>query len=186
MKGGNFEFHHPWALALLVLVPLVLWAMGRRRRGPVLRHPLALTLMPKRSTRGLFSRLWPVPPALYALALALTALALAQPRVRTSAPEDVSVQGIDIVIAFDVSTSMLAADFQPKDRITVAKEVIDNFIKSRTNDRVGLVVFAGEAYTQCPLTLDYSVLSNILKDVRCGVIEAVSYTHLTLPTNREV
>jgi len=171
MKGGTFELHHPWALALLALVPLVIWAMGRRRRGPVLRHPLALTLMPKRADRGLFSRLWPVPPVLYTLALALTAIALAQPRVRTSAPEDVSVQGIDIVIAFDVSTSMLAADFQPKDRITVAKEVIDNFIKSRTNDRVGLVVFAGEAYTQCPLTLDYSVLSNILKDVRCGVIE---------------
>jgi Ca-activated chloride channel family protein len=75
------------------------------------------------------------------------------------------------VIAFDVSTSMLAADFQPKDRITVAKDVVDSFIGSRTNDRVGLVVFAGEAYTQCPLTLDYQVLRQILKEVRCGVIE---------------
>jgi Ca-activated chloride channel family protein len=171
MKGGAFELHHPWALALLALVPLVFWSLRRRHGAPVLRHPLALALTPKLVDRGVLSRLWPAPPALYSLALALTAVALAQPRVRTSAPEDVSVQGIDIVIAFDISTSMLAADFQPKDRITVAKEVIDNFIKSRTNDRVGLVVFAGEAYTQCPLTLDYSVLSNILKDVRCGVIE---------------
>jgi Ca-activated chloride channel family protein len=112
-----------------------------------------------------------LPPICYTLAIALSAIALAQPRIRTSAAEDVSVQGIDIVLALDVSTSMLAADFQPKDRISVAKDVVANFIKSRTNDRVGLVVFAGEAYTQCPLTLDYSVVLNILKDVRCGVIE---------------
>jgi Ca-activated chloride channel family protein len=133
-----------------------------------LRHPAALPLLPD---RGFRAKLAPVPPILYALSVAACALALAQPRVRTSAAEDVSVEGIDIVIAFDVSTSMLAADFQPKDRITVAKDVIDNFIASRTNDRVGLVVFAGEAYTQCPLTLDYQVLRQILKEVRCGVIE---------------
>ena len=67
MKGGNFEFHHPWALALLVLVPLVIWAMGRRRRGPVLRHPLALTLLPKPSDRGNLQPTWPVPPVFYAV-----------------------------------------------------------------------------------------------------------------------
>ena len=74
------------------------------------------------------------------------------------------------MVAFDLSTSMLAADFRPKDRITVAKEVLKNFIESRQNDRIGLVVFAGEAYTQCPLTLDYKVLEELLEQVRTGVI----------------
>jgi Ca-activated chloride channel family protein len=164
------HFAHPWALVLLAAAPLVWWLqIMKRRQGPVLRHPAALPLL--RDQRGLWARLTWLPPLLYAFGVALTSVAVAQPRIRTSAAEDVSVEGIDIVIAFDISTSMLAADFQPKDRITVAKDVIDDFIKSRTNDRVGLVVFAGEAYTQCPLTLDYSVLRSILKDVRCGVIE---------------
>ncbi len=165
----TFELANPWALSLLLAAPLVLWlAILRRGRGPALRHPAVLPLLRR---RGRWARLLFVPPACVALALALGAVALARPRLRTSAAEDVSVEGIDIVIAFDISTSMLAADFQPKDRISVAKDVIDDFIKSRTNDRVGLVVFAGEAYTQCPLTLDYGVLRSILKDVRCGVIE---------------
>jgi Ca-activated chloride channel family protein len=166
----SVQFAHPWALVLLASAPLVLWLqLMRRRQGPVLLHPAALPLL--RERRGLWAKLTWLPPVLYAVGIALTSVSLAQPRIRTSAAEDVSVEGIDIVIAFDISTSMLAADFQPKDRITVAKDVIDDFIKSRTNDRVGLVVFAGEAYTQCPLTLDYTVLRNILKDVRCGVIE---------------
>jgi Ca-activated chloride channel homolog len=161
---------HPWALVLLAAAPLVLWLqLMRRRHGAVLRHPAALPLLGVQ--RGVWAKLTWLPPVLYSLGVALTSVALAQPRIRTSAAEDVSVEGIDIVIAFDISTSMLAADFQPKDRISVAKDVIDDFIKSRTNDRVGLVVFAGEAYTQCPLTLDYGVLRQILKDVRCGVIE---------------
>jgi Ca-activated chloride channel family protein len=166
---GSFEFHHPWALLLLLAVPPLLWLqLARSRPGPAVRHPAALQLL---SDRGFWARLAPLPPILYALSVAACAFGLAQPRIRTSAAEDVSVEGIDIVIAFDVSTSMLAADFQPKDRITVAKDVVDSFIGSRTNDRVGLVVFAGEAYTQCPLTLDYQVLRQILKEVRCGVIE---------------
>src|SRR5581483_3552182 len=155
----------------LLAIPPMLWLqLARVRRGPFMVHSSALGLLPQGS-RGSLGRLWALPPLCYAAAIALSAVALAQPRIRTSAAEDVSVQGIDIVLALDVSTSMLAADFQPKDRISVAKEVVGNFIKSRTNDRVGLVVFAGEAYTQCPLTLDYTVLLNILKDVRCGVIE---------------
>ena len=97
-------------------------------------------------------------------------MGLAGPRMRTSRRIDLAVQGIDIVVAFDLSTSMLAADFRPKDRISVAKEVLKNFISSRQNDRIGLVVFAGEAYTQCPLTLDYRVLQELLEQVRTGVI----------------
>ena len=78
---------------------------------------------------------------------------------------DTSVEGIDVVVCLDLSTSMEAADFRPKDRIHVAKDVLDQFVQSRarTNDRIGLVVFAGDAYTQAPLTLDHSVLRNIIR-----------------------
>src|SRR5207248_8665151 len=103
-------------------------------------------------------------------ALALTSVGVSGPRLRASRRQDLSVEGIDIVVAFDLSTSMLAADFRPKDRIPVAKEGLKSFIASRQNDRIGLVVFAGEAYTQCPLTLDYKVLDSLLDQVRTGVI----------------
>ncbi len=168
---SGIELAHPWSLVWLAAIPPLLWLQfARVRRGPFLTHSAALMLLPP-GARGGLGRLVGLPVWLEVLALALATVALAQPRVRTSAAEDVSVQGIDIVLALDVSTSMLAADFQPKDRISVAKDVVGNFIKRRTNDRVGLVVFAGEAYTQCPLTLDYNVVLDILKEVRCGVIE---------------
>ena len=84
---------------------------------------------------------------------------------------DLSVEGIDIVIALDLSTSMEAADFRPENRIFVAKEILDEFISSRVNDRIGLVVFAGAAYTQAPLTLDYGVLREVVKQLRTRVLE---------------
>jgi Ca-activated chloride channel family protein len=84
---------------------------------------------------------------------------------------DLSVEGIDIVVALDLSTSMEAGDFRPQNRLHVAKEVLAEFISNRTNDRIGLVVFAGAAYTQSPLTLDYGVLKEVLKQIRTRVLE---------------
>ncbi len=170
MIAALFErltFAHPWALLGLLLVPPAVWLLERRRAWmPRLVVPSApVALRPSR-----WARLWWLPGALVIAALALTAVGLAGPRLRVSRRIDLSVQGIDIVVAFDLSTSMLAADFRPKDRISVAKEVLKNFISSRQNDRIGLVVFAGEAYTQCPLTLDYRVLEELLEQVRTGVI----------------
>jgi len=81
------------------------------------------------------------------------------------------VEGIDIVIALDLSTSMRAADFKPQDRITVAKQVLKDFIGRRTSDRIGLVVFAGDAYTQCPLTLDAGMLRQLVDQLAIGGIE---------------
>jgi Ca-activated chloride channel homolog len=161
------SFAHPWALLALFFAPLAVWLLLRKRaQMPRLVLPAApVSLPPSR-----WARLWWVPGALLAAALALTAIGLSGPRLRASRRIDLAVQGIDIVVAFDLSTSMLAADFRPKDRISVAKEVLKNFIASRQNDRIGLVVFAGEAYTQCPLTLDYRVLQELLEQVRTGVI----------------
>jgi Ca-activated chloride channel homolog len=170
VTGGLFErvtFAHPWALLALILAPVAAWLLVRRReRMPRLVVPAApLALRPSR-----WARLWWLPGALLIGALVLTALGLAGPRRSVSRRNDVAVQGIDIVVALDLSTSMLAADFRPKDRISVAKEVLKNFVSSRQNDRIGLVVFAGEAYTQCPLTLDYRVLEELLEQVKTGVI----------------
>jgi Ca-activated chloride channel family protein len=90
---------------------------------------------------------------------------LARPQ-STSKEEKITTKGIDIVLAMDVSSSMLAEDFRPKNRIEAAKMVAKEFIKGRKNDRIGLVVFAGESFTQCPLTLDYGVLYTILDHLK--------------------
>jgi Ca-activated chloride channel family protein len=167
---GSIVWHNPWAFAFLAAaVPFLLFLMAReRRRSAALRLPLAGLF--RTGPRGL-ARLWWMPHLARLLAVVLATVALARPQMRGARARDLSVEGIDIVVALDISTSMDAADFRPKDRITVAKDVLRRFIESRTNDRIGLVVFAGEAYTQAPLTLDYHVLAEILGSVRTGLIE---------------
>ena len=160
----------PWALLLLLAVPLVILALAFERRwAPRLRHPRAALIAA--GGRGLAARLWWLPQALVLAALALSAVALARPQAREREPEKQTVEGIDIVIALDLSTSMRAADFKPKDRFHVAKEVLKDFIGRRTTDRIGLVVFAGDAYTQSPLTLDYAVLRTLVDQLQIGVVE---------------
>jgi len=102
-------------------------------------------------------------------ALCLIVIALARPR-SSSEVEKIDTEGIDIVLAMDVSTSMLARDFQP-DRISAAKDIAVEFIAQRPSDRMGIVVFAGESYTQCPLTTDRATLVNLMKEVQTGLIE---------------
>ncbi|HSR17861.1 MAG TPA: VWA domain-containing protein, partial [Ignavibacteriaceae bacterium] len=114
-------------------------------------------------------RLKHFPVALRLLALALLIVALARPQSFSSG-EDIYTEGIDIAMVLDISGSMLAEDFKPN-RLEAAKKVIDDFIKGRTSDRIGLVIFSREAFTQCPLTVDYSVLRNLLKEIKSGMIE---------------
>jgi Ca-activated chloride channel family protein len=160
----------PWALLLLAALPLAIAAIAlERRRAPRLLHPRAAALA--RTGRGLLGRLGWLPPACLAGALALAAVALARPQARERRPETSSVEGIDIVVAFDLSTSMAAADFEPRNRLHVAKEVLKDFVSRRTTDRIGLVVFARDAYTQCPLTLDTGILRALVDQLRFGVIE---------------
>lgn len=167
---SSFQFARPWALLLLALLPLVwLWAARGRKSRPVLRLPSAALYQSARPT--LASLLRGLPAVLQGLALVLVVGALARPQVRSSKNEDVSVEGIDVVLVLDVSTSMKAADFKPTNRLAVAKRVMADFIEKRINDRIGLVVFAGEAFTQAPLTLDYPVLLDVLDAVRMGVIQ---------------
>jgi Ca-activated chloride channel family protein len=164
------DFQSPRALWLLALVPLIIgWSVIERRKRAVLRFSAASLLMAQgRGLRPYF--LWLL-PALRTLAFVFAVIALARPQERDARLRDLSVEGIDIMIALDLSSSMEAADFRPNNRLHVAKEVLNEFISGRTNDRIGLVVFSGEAYTQSPLTLDYNVLTEIVKQLRTRVLE---------------
>jgi len=159
----------PWALLLLGAVPLALVAAWlERRRAPRFRFPRADVL---RAARWWPAWLGGLPQALLAISLGLCAVALARPQGRGAAPGEIAVEGIDIVVALDLSTSMRALDFQPKDRIHVAREVLKDFAARRTRDRIGLVVFAAEAYTQAPLTLDGGALRQLIDRAEVGRIE---------------
>ena len=103
------------------------------------------------------------------LGISLLILALARPQSRSSW-KDVKTEGIDIVISMDISLSMLAKDFKPN-RLEVAKEVILDFIDARPNDKIGMVIFSGEAFTQCPLTVDHKVLKNMFPEIKAGMLD---------------
>ncbi|MEW5743738.1 MAG: VWA domain-containing protein [Myxococcota bacterium] len=164
------EFHSPRWLWLLALAPVLLaWALVERRRRAVLRFSAASQLIAQ--GRGLRPRLLWILPVLRVLAFCLAVVALARPQERDARVKDLSVEGIDIMIALDLSTSMEAADFRPNNRLHVAKDVLSEFISGRANDRIGLVVFSGAAYTQAPLTLDYGVLKEVVKQLRTRVLE---------------
>jgi Ca-activated chloride channel family protein len=165
-----FRFANPWLLALLALVPLYLLVEFRysKRRRAAVRYPaigLAREASGRRTSWKRFAG-----PVLRALVLALALFALGRPQTG-SGSESVLTEGIDIVLTIDVSGSMLAEDFRPKNRITVAKDVVADFIRGRVSDRVGMVVFAGQSFTQCPLTLDYNVLLELLESIEVGMID---------------
>lgn len=114
-------------------------------------------------------RLRHLPYLLKIIAASLLIIAIARPQSSTNWEES-TTEGIDIVLAMDISSSMLAQDLKP-DRLEASKNVAINFISKRINDRVGLVIFAGESFTQCPLTTDHNVLINLFKDVKSGMVD---------------
>ena len=164
----NFEYP---SLLWLLLVPLLLVALYVYRelagRRPHLRVSTAAPwLQGGRSPLGVIRHL---PMVLRTAALCLIVIALARPR-SSSEVEKRDTEGIDIVLAMDVSTSMLARDFTP-DRLSAAKDIAIEFIAQRPTDRMGIVVFAGESYTPCPLTTDRATLINLMKEVQTDLIE---------------
>lgn len=164
------RFASPWALALLALVPWMVWRYLRRRRegeGSLrFASTLALEGVPQPWTVHMRHVLFV--GKLFAIMLGILALARPQKGV---AEEEITTEGIDIVLALDASGSMAAEDFEPRNRLYVAKLVAQKFIEGMKHDRVGLVVFAAKAFTRCPLTLDYGVLLRVLEDVEIGSIE---------------
>lgn len=167
---SDLTFHNPEAFWLLLLVPaLALWSWRRRRARPTLRFSAAHVFA--RHPGGIRPYLLGLLPLFRLVAVAAAVVALARPQVEDARSRDLSVEGIDIVIALDLSSSMEAGDFKPKNRLYVAKETLGSFIDGRKNDRIGLVVFAGAAYTQAPLTLDYPVLKEIVSQLKTRVLE---------------
>ncbi|MGI5817018.1 MAG: vWA domain-containing protein [Armatimonadota bacterium] len=163
------EFAEPWWLLLLTLIPAVGWLL--RRPGDVgsggMSYPdvgaLRRNMTPRlRAARAL--------PWLTVIALTLLIVAMARPRQLQEIAR-VSAEGIDIMLALDISGSMRAQDFQGTSRFAGATEVLRRFIRGTEGDRLGLVVFAGKVFTQCPLTLDHEMLLRLLEDVEPGMIE---------------
>ncbi len=153
---------------LLVIIPIVIWYVFRQKKNTAsiqVSSTASLAKMP----RTLKHYLRHLVLVLQLAAIALFVVVLARPQSSRSW-ENVTTEGIDIVIALDISSSMLAMDFSP-DRLEAAKNVAMDFISGREYDRIGLVVFAGEAFTQCPLTTDRAVLLNLFKDIESGMIE---------------
>ena len=161
-------FANPTLLWLLLLVPAVgAWTWWRARRPDGLRYSdVGLATGAPASWRV---RLRGLPAVLRMAALALGIVALARPQVRDVIRTQ-TAEGIDIMLALDTSSSMRAEDFRPN-RFEAAQEVAGSFVEGRVSDRVGLIVFAAEAYTQVPLTLDYGFLQRMLERVRIGVVE---------------
>ena len=164
------HFADSWFFLLLVLIPVLI----RRHVLRVRRGEGSLRFASTVSLEGV-----PVPwtvrfhhalPGISLLALALCITALARPQ-RGIEEEEILTEGVDIILALDASGSMAAEDFVPRNRLLVAKLVMRQFVEGLRHDRVGLVVFAGKAYTRCPLTLDYGVLLNVLDEIELGTIE---------------
>ena len=164
---NNIEFGHPWFLLLLLLIPILFYYNYRRKQKAHVEIPLP-SLEAIKDITSIRSVLLKYLPLLRALSYAALVIALARPQTSLK-EEDIKAEGIDICLAIDLSSSMLARDFQP-DRLEVSKKVASDFVNKREFDRVGLVVFAGESFTQCPLTTDHTILNNFLSDLKCGFL----------------
>lgn len=165
----GFEFAHPkYFLLLVLLIPMIAWYVFYEKKSHADLQFSSLRVFKGIKHTG---RIWMrhLLFALELLAIVFLVIALARPQSSNSWKTYTS-EGIDIVLALDVSGSMLARDFTP-DRLEAAKEVATKFILERPQDKIGLVIFAGESFTQCPLTTDQAVLVNLLREVKSGVIE---------------
>ena len=166
----SIKFVYPELLWLSVLVvPMVAYYIYRLRQGGGATMRISTVDGVRRVPRSIKYYLRHLPIVLRSLAVVLIAVALARPQ-SAQHNSNSTTEGIDIVMSLDVSGSMLARDFTP-DRLGAAKEVASNFIMDRPNDRIGLVVFAGESFTQCPLTTDKRSLLNLLGSVKSGMID---------------
>jgi Ca-activated chloride channel family protein len=177
------EFAQPFWLLLLLLLPLAGWQSWQSlRKRPGMRF--STTSVARAAGPSWRVRLRVLPTVLRVAGLSLAIIAMARPQDRNVIREQFA-EGVDIMMVLDTSTSMRAEDFTPN-RFEAAKNVGAQFIAGRTSDRVGLIVFAANAYTQAPLTLDYTFLQSMLSEVEVGVIEdgTAIGTALAMAVNR--
>ncbi|MGM0376299.1 MAG: vWA domain-containing protein [Bacteroidota bacterium] len=165
----NYTFLHPhYFYLLLLLVPMIGWYVWKQKE---LHASLQISSLRgfsqiKKSRKAYLRH---IPFGLRCLTIIFLTIALARPQ-STNNLRDVTTEGIDIMVSLDISGSMQAMDFEPN-RLEAAKNVATDFISKRTNDKIGLVVFAAESFTQCPLTVDKAVLTNLIQDVRIGMLK---------------
>jgi Ca-activated chloride channel homolog len=160
------EFHSPLALVLLLLLPFWWWWRRKRPAGAITYSRTALLARLPHAGRGITRTLI----VLRSLAIAGLVIAMARPRAAGRSAQS-NTEGINIVIAFDISSSMLAEDFQPQNRLEVAREKVKQFITMRNTDRIGVVAFSGEALTQVPLTTDYPVVLAAVDNLQPGQLD---------------
>lgn len=163
----HITFAHPFYFALLLLIPLLIWWQNRgRQNSPVIR----LTTLAGLSLRnpGGKAAYRPVMQVLRIIALVMLVICLARPQ-STNTTTNNDTDGIDMVMSMDVSGSMLAEDFKPN-RIEAAKEVAIKFVDKRPTDRIGLVIFSGESFSMCPITIDHNVLKEQLTQIKTGMM----------------
>lgn len=169
-QAEHFSFQSPiFLLGLLFVVVGALYLRWRKKRQKNAALSFSSTAWAKELPPSLWAKLSWLPDALLLLSLCLWVVGLARPQLVGQAEADDS-RGIDIVVAVDTSGSMRAVDFEPRDRMFVAKRSIAEFIKTRSSDRIGLVPFAGEAASWVPLTLDYSLLLKMLDEVQVDML----------------
>ena len=165
----NMEFDQPWLLGLLILLPVMVYHryFYRNRAKPAsikVSHTINNPGNPSVRVQALTYL-----PIMQFLALGFLLIALARPQLALK-EEEITAEGIDIIMALDLSSSMLAKDFQP-DRLEVSKKVAAEFVDKRPDDRIGLIVFSGESFTQCPLTSDHRIVKRFLSQLQCGFLE---------------
>lgn len=165
---NNIEFANPEAFWLLVIIPLLsLWYIYyQTRKKAFVTHSNIQLLKNNTSLKHIAKHFL---FGLEMVSVALISAAMARPQ-SSSESREVVTEGIDIVLALDISGSMLARDFKPN-RLEASRELAIDFIENRPHDRIGLVIFAGEAFTQCPLTTDHTVLKNLFHDVDFGMVK---------------
>lgn len=166
-----FRFANPYFLFLLIIVPLMIyWYVRNQHRKSAATLKYSNIGIIKKAKSSTLKHLRHSLFVFRVLAVTLLIIAFARPQSGQKESE-VQTEGVDIILAMDTSSSMLAEDFKPKNRLEAAKVVAADFIKGRQNDRIGLVVFAAQSFTQCPLTLDYGIVLKFLEDVKTGMIE---------------
>jgi len=165
---NNLEFENPWFFLLLLVIPFMIWwyLKNWKNNDANIHLPNVDSIKRVSSIKALLIKWLPI---LRWLAMAAFITALARPQLVLT-EEEVKAEGIDIILVMDLSSSMLSRDFNP-DRLSVSKEVAKQFVDKRQYDRIGLAVFAGESFTQCPLTSDHKILKEFLDQLQCGLLE---------------
>lgn len=165
---GSYDLQNPWFLLLLLLLPLMWWYRNKKviDFDSKVRFPHAGSISGIKNIKSVLLKYLPL---LRYAGLALLIIAIARPRLVLK-EEEVKAEGIDIILVMDLSSSMLARDFAP-DRLTVSKKMAQDFVDKRTYDRIGLAVFAGESFTQSPLTTDHRIIKEFLESLESGMLE---------------